>query len=98
MEDAAKALESTNGIALDKNGQLLRVAFAKSIGPASAATSQGSAAAAAAIEAATFAQQVLVLPAPFVVVEIFSLKHDALAMYSCASDYSARTWDTRCRG
>jgi hypothetical protein len=58
VEDAAKALESTNGIALDKNGQLLRVAFAKSIGPASAATSQGSAAAAAAIEAATFAQQV----------------------------------------
>lgn len=57
VEDAAKALESTNGIALDKNGQLLRVAFAKSIGPASAATSQGSAAAAAAIEAATFAQQ-----------------------------------------
>ncbi|XP_024386380.1 SUPPRESSOR OF ABI3-5 isoform X3 [Physcomitrium patens] len=57
VEDAAKALESTNGIALDKNGQLLRVAFAKSIGPASGANSQGSAAAAAAIEAATFAQQ-----------------------------------------
>lgn len=63
MEDAAKALEATNGIALDKNGQLLRVAFARSIGPASGGSSQGSAAAAAAIEAATFAQQVLVLPA-----------------------------------
>lgn len=59
VEDAAKALESTNGVALDKNGQLLRVAFAKSVGPASGSTSQGSAAAAAAIEAATFAQQVL---------------------------------------
>ncbi len=68
MEDAAKALGSTNGIALDKNGQLLRVAFAKSIGPASAATSQGSAAAAAAIEAATFAQQVPLLLVPFVVI------------------------------
>lgn len=62
MDDAAKALEATNGIALDKSGQLLRVAFAKSIGPASATPSQGSAAAAAAIEAATFAQQVLFPP------------------------------------
>ncbi|XP_024357474.1 SUPPRESSOR OF ABI3-5 isoform X4 [Physcomitrium patens] len=57
VEDAAKALDSTNGVALNKNGQVLRVAFARSIGPASAVSAQGSAAAAAAIEAATFAQQ-----------------------------------------
>jgi hypothetical protein len=62
VEDAARALESTNGTALEKDGQLLRVAFAKSIGPSSTATpSQGSAAAAAAIEAAIFSQQVLIL-------------------------------------
>lgn len=63
MEDAAKALDSTNGVALNKNGQVLRVAFARSIGPASAVSAQGSAAAAAAIEAATFAQQVPILSA-----------------------------------
>jgi RNA-binding protein 5/10 len=62
VEDAARALELTNGTALEKDGQLLRVAFAKSIGPSSTATpSQGSAAAAAAIEAAIFSQQVLIL-------------------------------------
>lgn len=45
---------------LEKNGQILRVAYAKSIvGPGSAASgSQSSSLAAAAIEAATFAQQV----------------------------------------
>ncbi|KAL3684871.1 hypothetical protein R1sor_002893 [Riccia sorocarpa] len=61
VEEATKALESSNGTTLEKNGQVLRVAFAKSIyGPGSAgpgATTQGSLAAAAAIEAATFAQQ-----------------------------------------
>jgi len=95
VEDAAKALESTNGIALDKNGQLLRVAFARSVGPASAATSQGSAAAAAAIEAATFAQQVYSPSLPICgYCDYFLLKHDALAVILGASDYSARTWDT----
>jgi len=47
---------------LEKNGQILRVAYAKSIlGPGSgtSGTSQSSSLAAAAIEAATFAQQVL---------------------------------------
>lgn len=53
IEDATKALGATNGMALEKNGQFLRVAFAKSIHG-----SQCSLAAAAAIEAATFAQQV----------------------------------------
>ncbi|XP_057873297.1 SUPPRESSOR OF ABI3-5 isoform X2 [Cryptomeria japonica] len=61
VEDATKALEATNGTNLEKNGQVLRVAYAKSIhGPGSsagAATSQASSLAAAAIEAATFAQQ-----------------------------------------
>ncbi|XP_038988821.1 SUPPRESSOR OF ABI3-5-like isoform X2 [Phoenix dactylifera] len=57
VEDATKALEATNGITLEKNGQVLRVAYAKSIhGPASGAP-QSSSLAAAAIEAATFAQQ-----------------------------------------
>lgn len=55
VEEAATALEATNGTALEKNGQLLRVAFAKSSGPGS--SSQASSIAAAAIEAATFAQQ-----------------------------------------
>lgn len=61
VEDATKALEATNGMNLEKNGQILRVAYAKSIvGPGSAASgaSQSSSLAAAAIEAATFAQQV----------------------------------------
>ncbi|XP_073136353.1 SUPPRESSOR OF ABI3-5 isoform X2 [Henckelia pumila] len=60
VEDATKALDATNGTALEKNGQILRVAYAKSIiGPGSAASgaSQSSSLAAAAIEAATFAQQ-----------------------------------------
>lgn len=61
MEEATKALEATNGTTLEKNGQILRVAYAKSIlGPGSNA-SQTSSLAAAAIEAATFAQQVLLL-------------------------------------
>lgn len=62
MEDATKALEVTNGTTLEKNGQILRVAYAKSIlGPGSGTSgpSQSSSLAAAAIEAATFAQQVL---------------------------------------
>ncbi|MQL96459.1 hypothetical protein Taro_029140 [Colocasia esculenta] len=60
VEDATKALEATNGTTLERNGQILRVAYAKSIhGPGSGApgTSQSSSLAAAAIEAATFAQQ-----------------------------------------
>lgn len=64
VEDATKALEATNGTALEKNGQILRVAYAKSIlGPGSGASgaSQSSSLAAAAIEAATFAQQVCFL-------------------------------------
>ncbi|XP_066312469.1 SUPPRESSOR OF ABI3-5-like isoform X2 [Miscanthus floridulus] len=57
VEDAAKALEATNGITLEKNGQVLRVAYAKSThGPASGG-SQSNSLAAAAIEAASFAQQ-----------------------------------------
>ncbi|CAA0822450.1 suppressor of abi3-5 [Striga hermonthica] len=58
--DATKALESTNGTTLEKNGQILRVAYAKSIigpGPAASSAPQSSSLAAAAIEAATFAQQ-----------------------------------------
>ncbi|KAL6629112.1 hypothetical protein ACP70R_028877 [Stipagrostis hirtigluma subsp. patula] len=57
VEDATKALEATNGIKLEKNGQVLRVAYAKStLGPVSGA-SQSNSLAAAAIEAASFAQQ-----------------------------------------
>ncbi|CAL5060086.1 unnamed protein product [Urochloa decumbens] len=57
VEDATKALEATNGITLEKNGQVLRVAYAKSThGPASGG-SQSNSLAAAAIEAASFAQQ-----------------------------------------
>ncbi|KAG6494235.1 hypothetical protein ZIOFF_049254 [Zingiber officinale] len=57
VEDATKALAATNGTTLEKNGQVLRVAYAKSIhGPGSGAP-QSSSLAAAAIEAATFAQQ-----------------------------------------
>jgi hypothetical protein len=60
VEDATKALEATNGTTLEKNGQILRVAYAKSIlGPGSGTSGQSSSLAAAAIEAATFAQQVL---------------------------------------
>lgn len=62
VEDSTKALEATNGTALEKNGQILRVAYAKSIlGPGSSGASQSSSLAAAAIEAATFAQQVIIL-------------------------------------
>nr|GEU73272.1 suppressor of ABI3-5 isoform X1 [Tanacetum cinerariifolium] len=59
VEDATKALEATNGTTLEKNGQILRVAYAKSIlGPGSgASSSHSSSLAAAAIEAAAFAQQ-----------------------------------------
>lgn len=59
VDDATKALEATSGTTLEKNGQILRVAYAKSIiGPGSG-PSQSSSLAAAAIEAATFAQQVI---------------------------------------
>ncbi|XP_031124991.1 SUPPRESSOR OF ABI3-5 isoform X2 [Ipomoea triloba] len=60
VEDATKALEATNGTTLERNGQILRVAYAKSIlGPGSGGpgASQASSLAAAAIEAAAFAQQ-----------------------------------------
>ncbi|KAJ8752146.1 hypothetical protein K2173_003754 [Erythroxylum novogranatense] len=60
VEDATKDLEVTNGTTLERNGQILRVAYAKSIlSPGSGATrsSQSSSLAAAAIEAAVFAQQ-----------------------------------------
>ncbi|MCL7042501.1 hypothetical protein MKW94_004480 [Papaver nudicaule] len=57
VEDATKALEATNGTTLEKNGQLLRVAYAKSIHGPGPGGSQSSSLAAAAIEAATFAQQ-----------------------------------------
>ncbi|XP_038685999.1 SUPPRESSOR OF ABI3-5 isoform X2 [Tripterygium wilfordii] len=60
VEDATKALEATNGTTLEKNGQILRVAYAKSIlGPGSgaSASSHSSSLAAAAIEAAAFSQQ-----------------------------------------
>lgn len=61
VEDATKALEATNGTTLEKNGQILRVSYAKSVGPGSGASgsSQSSSLAAAAIEAAAFSQQVL---------------------------------------
>ncbi|CAN0897368.1 SUPPRESSOR OF ABI3-5 [Linum grandiflorum] len=60
VEDATKALEATNGMTLDKSGQVLRVAYAKSVlGPGSGTSGamQSSSLAAAAIEAASFAQQ-----------------------------------------
>ncbi|KAI0510280.1 hypothetical protein KFK09_010881 [Dendrobium nobile] len=57
VEDATKALEATNGTTLEKNGQILRVAYAKSIHGPSSGAPQSSSLAAAAIEAATFAQQ-----------------------------------------
>ena len=64
VEDATKALEATNGTTLEKNGQILRVSYAKSVGPGSGASgsSQSSSLAAAAIEAAAFSQQVLSQP------------------------------------
>ncbi|CAA7397035.1 unnamed protein product [Spirodela intermedia] len=58
--DATKALEATNGTTLERNGQILRVAYAKSIhGPGSATSGapHSSSLAAAAIEAAAFSQQ-----------------------------------------
>uniref|UniRef100_A0A1J3K961 RNA-binding protein 5 n=1 Tax=Noccaea caerulescens TaxID=107243 RepID=A0A1J3K961_NOCCA len=60
VEDATKALEATNGTTLEKNGKILRVAYAKSVhgsGAGTAASSQSSNLAAAAIEAAGFSQQ-----------------------------------------
>ena len=60
VEDATKALEATNGTMLDKNGHPLRVAYAKSTnGPGSSSSAHSNnSLAAAAIEAAGFAQQV----------------------------------------
>ena len=63
MDDATKALEATNGTTLEKNGQIIRVAYAKSVHGPGAGASQSSSLAAAAIEAATFAQQVFL---PFI--------------------------------
>ncbi|WOL19928.1 SUPPRESSOR OF ABI3-5 isoform X4 [Canna indica] len=57
VEDATKALGATNGTTLEKNGQVLRVAYAKSIHGPGSGVPQSSSLAAAAIEAATFAQQ-----------------------------------------
>lgn len=60
VEDATKALEATNGAILDKNGKILRVAYAKSVhgsGTGLPASSHASNLAAAAIEAAAFSQQ-----------------------------------------
>ncbi|CAL5441579.1 unnamed protein product [Camellia sinensis] len=60
VEDATKALGATNGTTLEKNEQILRVAYAKSIlglGSGPSGSSQSSSLAAAAIEAAAFAQQ-----------------------------------------
>jgi len=74
VEDATKALEVTNGTTLEKNGQILRVAYAKSIlGPGSGTSgpSQSSSLAAAAIEAATFAQQVLICVCVYYIYIVF---------------------------
>ncbi|KAJ9549816.1 hypothetical protein OSB04_022359 [Centaurea solstitialis] len=59
VDDATKALEATNGTTLEKNGQILRVAYAKSIlgSGSGSSSSHSSSLAAAAIEAAAFAQQ-----------------------------------------
>lgn len=57
VEEAAKALEVTNGMAPEKNWQVLRVAFAKNIlgpGSTSFASTHASNLAAATIEDATF--------------------------------------------
>lgn len=62
VEDATKALEATNRTALERNGKILRVAYAKSVhgsGTGISAPSHSNNLAAAAIEAATFSQQVL---------------------------------------
>lgn len=67
MEDATKALEATNGTTLEKNGQVLRVAYAKSIHGPGSGTPQSSSLAAAAIEAATFAQQVLAISICYII-------------------------------
>ncbi|KAJ6842776.1 SUPPRESSOR OF ABI3-5 isoform X1 [Iris pallida] len=57
VEDATKALEATNGMTLERNGQMIRVAYAKSVHGPGTGGPQSSSLAAAAIEAATFAQQ-----------------------------------------
>ncbi|KAL9224378.1 hypothetical protein vseg_000415 [Gypsophila vaccaria] len=57
VEDATKALDATNGTTLERNGQILRVAYAKSIFGPGSGPSQSSSLAAAAIEAAAFSQQ-----------------------------------------
>ncbi|XP_077237174.1 suppressor of abi3-5 isoform X2 [Tasmannia lanceolata] len=57
VDDATKSLEATNGTTLEKNGQILRVAYAKNIHGPGPGPSQSSSLAAAAIEAGTFAQQ-----------------------------------------
>ncbi|KAF6153992.1 hypothetical protein GIB67_037696 [Kingdonia uniflora] len=60
VEDAMRAFEATNGTTLEKNGQVLRVAYAKSIHgppPGASGLSNSSSLAAAAIEAAAFSQQ-----------------------------------------
>lgn len=59
VEEATKELEATNGHNWEKNGQVLKVAFEKSIhGPdSSTVPSQSSSLAVAAIDAATFSQQ-----------------------------------------
>ncbi|XP_062224001.1 SUPPRESSOR OF ABI3-5-like isoform X2 [Phragmites australis] len=57
VEDATKALEATNGITLEKNGQVLRIAYAKSTHVPVSGASQSNSLAVAAIEAASFAQQ-----------------------------------------
>ncbi|KAJ6834621.1 SUPPRESSOR OF ABI3-5 isoform X1 [Iris pallida] len=57
VEDATKALEATHGMILERNGQMVRVAYAKSIHGPGTGGPQSSSLAAAAIEAATFAQQ-----------------------------------------
>jgi RNA-binding protein 5/10 len=62
VEDATKALEATNRTALERNGKILRVAYAKSVhgsGTGISAPSHSNNLAAAAIEAATFSQQYL---------------------------------------
>jgi len=63
VEEATKALEATSGMALEKNWQVLRVAFAKNIlgpGSTSFASTHASNLAAATIEDATFSQQVCI--------------------------------------
>ncbi|CAN8254594.1 unnamed protein product [Cochlearia groenlandica] len=60
VEDATKALEATNGTIFEKNGKILRVAYAKSVhgsGIGMSTPSHSNNLAAAAIEAAAFSQQ-----------------------------------------